>query len=48
MYLTYTLKPNSRLDEKRKQERIDHNERRNNVNSTRAKFKVSERKMFRT
>ena len=48
MYLTYTLKPNSRLDEKRKQERIDHNERRNNVNSTREKFKVTQRKMFRT
>ena len=48
MYLNYTLKPNSRLDGERKQERIDHNERRNNVNSTRAKFKVSERKMFRT
>ena len=41
-------RPRKRLDEKRKQERIDHNERRNNVNSTRAKFKVSERKMFRT
>ena len=48
MYLNYTLKPSSRLDEERKQELIDHNERRNNVNSTRAKFKVSERKMFRT
>ena len=48
MYLTYTLKPNSRLDEKRKQERIDHNARRNNVNSTGEKFKVTQRKMFRT
>ena len=48
MYLTYTLKPNSRLDEKRKQERMDHNARRNNVNSTGEKFKVTQRKMFRT
>ena len=48
MYLTCTLKPNSRLDERRKQERIDYNERRNNVNLTREKFKVTLRKMFRT
>ena len=41
MYLNYTLKPNSRLDGERKQERIDHNERRNNVNSTQNKNELT-------